>query len=409
MLICLASSAAMGEDQPWRWKDSGGVVRTEADLVQALTANRQWMASGGHQGKQAALAHADLHGAELSNADLTGLDLTGANLSDADFTQAKLDKANLTSAILEDADLTQASLAGANLNGAHLKGAYLGGGNLHTAGAELRGARMTNVDLTGADLTNADLTKADLRDARLGDSELEGTNFSGVVYQPTDGPSALSINTAQHLADLRFEDNPQPIILLRNSLFDGGFEQSGREVNRAYRHQGENIVQRVLFDWTCAWGADAGRPLAIMAEVSLLCTLVYWIVIQFSPWGAGLFLVSNGGVCGNGKEKTVRIVVVSRQRNRVKNAGVAGVPRRVGRGIVLEFRALSTAFLFSLMSVFTIGVEGFNCGQWLRMLQPREFDIRATGWARTVSGMQALLGAGLVTLAALSYFGHPFE
>jgi hypothetical protein len=71
-------------------------------------------------------------------------------------------------------------------------------------------------------------------------------------------------------------------------------------------------------------------------------------------------------------------------------------------------QALLTAFFFSLMSIFTLGVEGFNGGQWIRMIQPSEFDIRARGWLRTVSGVQALLGAGLIALSLLSYFGHPF-
>jgi len=74
-----------------------------------------------------------------------------------------------------------------------------------------------------------------------------------------------------------------------------------------------------------------------------------------------------------------------------------------------EFRALRTALLFSMMSVFNIGFNGFNGGLWIRMLQPREFDIRARGWMRIISGVQSLLGVGLLALAVLSYFGHPFE
>ena len=79
------------------------------------------------------------------------------------------------------------------------------------------------------------------------------------------------------------------------------------------------------------------------------------------------------------------------------------------RWMWLEWRALRTAMLFSLMSVFNIGFEGFNGGEWIRMLQTREFDIRARGWMRTVSGLQSLLGVGLLALSVLTYFGHPFE
>jgi hypothetical protein len=65
--------------------------------------------------------------------------------------------------------------------------------------------------------------------------------------------------------------------------------------------------------------------------------------------------------------------------------------------------------LLSLMSVFNIGVQWLDIGRWIRMLQPRQFDIQARGWMRTVSGIQSLIGVALVALSLLSYFGHPFE
>lgn len=54
----------------------------------------------------------------------------------------------------------------------------------------------------------------------------------------------------------------------------------------------------------------------------------------------------------------------------VKPAQTPGeiIPRIVGR----EFKGLGTAFLFSLTSVLNPGFQGFNFGQWMRMLQPRE-------------------------------------
>jgi hypothetical protein len=39
----------------------------------------------------------------------------------------------------------------------------------------------------------------------------------------------------------------------------------------------------------------------------------------------------------------------------------------------------------------------------------REFDLRARGWIRCVSGVQSLLGVALIALSLLSYFGHPFD
>ena len=61
------------------------------------------------------------------------------------------------------------------------------------------------------------------------------------------------------------------------------------------------------------------------------------------------------------------------------------------------------------MSTFNIGFKEFNFGRWIRLLQPRDFDIKAVGWARVVSGIQALVSVGLLALSLLSYFGRPFE
>jgi len=41
-------------------------------------------------------------------------------------------------------------------------------------------------------------------------------------------------------------------------------------------------------------------------------------------------------------------------------------------------------------------------------LQLREYTFRATGWVRTVAGIQSLISLYLVALALLTYFGDPF-
>jgi uncharacterized protein YjbI with pentapeptide repeats len=407
LIFCLASTAHAAADKPWVWKDGKGVARSQGELDAVLSENTKWVDSGGRQGTHGVLIQADLNGAGLANRDLRGLDLTNANLDGADLAGAKMASPDqgLT-------DLTQASLRGTNLNGAHLKGAYLGGPDMQHSGADLTGADLTNADLEDADLTNGKLAGAILIGAVLTGTQFEKADLKGAWYQPTDGPEPRLIGTALHLADLRFGDNPQPIVNLRNDLEDAGFEQSGREVNRAYHRHDENRAQWLLFDWTCAWGADPLRPLAIVACLCGLCTLIYWSALHFEMKGAGLYLIAGGKSSAGGgpQERASRITVVPSRSEPMKAAigGGSGAWRRLGRRLRLEMQALLTAFFFSLMSIFTLGVEGFNGGQWIRMLQPREFDIRARGWLRTVSGVQALVGAGLIALSLLSYFGHPF-
>jgi hypothetical protein len=44
----------------------------------------------------------------------------------------------------------------------------------------------------------------------------------------------------------------------------------------------------------------------------------------------------------------------------------------------------------------------------LQMATKREYDLKAVGWARTVSGFQSLLSVYLIALWVLTYFGRPF-
>ena len=45
---------------------------------------------------------------------------------------------------------------------------------------------------------------------------------------------------------------------------------------------------------------------------------------------------------------------------------------------------------------------------WIGRLQPREFALGATGWCRTVAGVQSLLSLCLLALTVLCVFGRPF-
>jgi hypothetical protein len=61
------------------------------------------------------------------------------------------------------------------------------------------------------------------------------------------------------------------------------------------------------------------------------------------------------------------------------------------------------------MSVVNLGIQGLDFGRWIRMTHSREFDLKARGTVRTVSGLQAILSFALLALCVISYFGHPFE
>jgi hypothetical protein len=61
------------------------------------------------------------------------------------------------------------------------------------------------------------------------------------------------------------------------------------------------------------------------------------------------------------------------------------------------------------MGVVNLGVQGLDLGRWIRLMQRREFDLKARGTIRVVAGLQSVLSFALLALAVVSYFGHPFE
>lgn len=462
--VCLLAVASPVFPESWAWKDSKGNEHSRAELDTILREHGRWVSSDGKDGKRAVLAGADLTLAKLSGAMLNGADLSKATLDHAD-----LSKAQLKGASLKDADLTRANLSEADLEDADLSGAQLTGGDNDSPGADLWGAHLDNAKLEDSNLTHAYLGQADLVGASFDiDTDVSFINLEDALFQPKGNLDPEIFRTASNLAALRYVDDPKPIIDLRNALRDSGMEQQARLLTEAYLRHDPNIppqtpesariprhhhpseagpdsagqfyvgatywihmagywlgetaqwMREAAFDWTCGWGANPGRPLVIIAIMALVSTPIYWLGIHFQRCKWGLFLVVTGKRRKTGlpRQHIVRIRVRHTWRTpRVREPDAIPGPgdwmlhlwTTRGRWTRLELRALWTALLFSLMSVFNIGFQGFNGGEWIRMLQPREFDLRARGWMRTVSGVQSLLGVGLLALSILSYFGHPFD
>jgi hypothetical protein len=63
---------------------------------------------------------------------------------------------------------------------------------------------------------------------------------------------------------------------------------------------------------------------------------------------------------------------------------------------------------FSLLSAFSIGWQEINTKSLITRLQRRDYSLRASGWARSLAGMQSLLSIFLLALWLLATFGHPF-
>jgi hypothetical protein len=73
------------------------------------------------------------------------------------------------------------------------------------------------------------------------------------------------------------------------------------------------------------------------------------------------------------------------------------------------WKAIWVGFYFSILSAFNIGWRDINVGNWISKIQPREYSLRATGWVRSVAGLQSLISVYLLAIWVLTYFGRPFE
>lgn len=274
--------------------------------------------------------------------------------------------------------------------------------------------------MTDASLIGANLTHVDLRETILNGADLSRADLTDALYEPAVGASPELFANARGLNSLRWEANSKPIFALRKTLIEAGFTGLAHQVTAAIHRHDESAAERVFFDWTCEWGANWLRPLVIAGVICVVCTFIYWRGMRREDPNSGLYLSATGEriVTAKGKQRILRITVYpSRLFDPSDQLELELTPepdadvttQHFREKIRWELRAPGTAFLFSLMSMFNIGFREFDFGRWIRMVQPREFDITARGWIRTVSGLQSLMGVALLALAILSYFGHPFD
>jgi len=240
---------------------------------------------------------------------------------------------------------------------------------------------------------------ADLRKANL-----QGANLSNCNYEPKAGapPDIPSTAKAKGLSSLTSEnDEPHGLVDLREGFKKLGYREQEREVTFAIRCSDRRYSWRkggfwgklesgfnwVFFEKTCEYGMSPGRPLLIL--IGLL--FVFWI-----PYTEAINRE------GEDRDGIYAVWIAERVR---KDLGKDKPERLTLEGL----RSLRAGFYFSVLSAFSIGWRELNVGNWIARMQRREYVLKATGWVRTVSGIQSLISVYLVALWALTYFGRPFE
>ncbi len=374
---------------------------TVEEVDSLLTQHAIWLEK--HTDTYSAVARADALRANLCGADLSGLDLRDRNFSRADLSSANLRGANLSNSTLKDtdlgfADLTDAALWGIdgqriNLTGATLVGAGFLNANLSEA--VLLNSDARSIDLTLANLTSAKLYFSDLSGSKLfattvKDAHVGGVDFSDVSYEVADGhPNIQTVSSALNLHRLKYGESPRALSELRAAVRTAGDLAQERALTYAIRKQNQARLvpthaafDRVFFEWTCGYCFYTWRPLVMLAALIPIFAVLY---------GVGMIKRDRAGIWKVWPEDAV----LESERK----------PVRVDTGWV---RTPMTSMYFSVLSAFHIGWRDLSLGNWLVRLQSDEYTLRATGWLRTIAGVQSILSVYFLALWALCYFSKPF-
>ncbi|MBI2559703.1 MAG: pentapeptide repeat-containing protein [Planctomycetes bacterium] len=374
-----------------------GIKPTEEELKKILADHKKWYetyepieateAASVPQDGRAYLCETDLSHIDLSKTDLRFAILRGANLKQANLSGADLKQADLSGADLKLANLSGADLWEANLSEAHLWLADLK--KVDLTFANLSGANLKQADLSGSNLWRADFSGMDLRKA-----DLDSVTFE---LKPGALPLIPDFALAENLSRMQYNESPHSLVELRDAFKKAGLRQQEREITYAIEHTArqqqlhdkegiggvvKGFFKLILFELTSDYGMSPGRPLLIMFGFIFFFSILYWIALK-KQGGAGIWQVCQKEVV-------------------FKNIG----QEEPASG---EWRRIRIALYFSLLSAFHIGWRELNIGNWIIWIQPHEYALRATGWVRTVSGIQSLMSVYLLALSVLTYFGRPFE
>ena len=417
------------------------------------------------------LRYADLTNTDFTGAKLNEARFGGAVADYADFSRAQLNKANfenasaraasfwksqLTEAKFTSADLsyedvptdfTEANLRGARLDDADLTSAYFESTDLSDvdfAGASVwyafyepkKGPPPGSIALArGLDTLRWDQNLDELEQLNpTGDVVMSKrwlfylacTSYSNVSHPgggdllctPMNGgkpirnffENVIASSPAHSLFDIEGNgsdeevDDQYPLLDLRNSFKTSGYQNAELAVNLAYMRHLQSNPQMVLFDWTYEYGRAPWRPFLIAMALAVLVIPVYWVGFRFGL-GSTLYLV----VTIKNEEIRTPVAIETGSVFAQFKETPKQIPSLLIKRLASELSLMKYVALFSFISIIDLGFESLDFGRWVRNLFWKEYDLKAEGWLRMVSGLQSLVGLGLLALCILSLLGKHFE
>jgi uncharacterized protein YjbI with pentapeptide repeats len=412
-------------DTRWTWLDSSGALRHRADLDSSIMRHSRWIemlssafndrggrnyvisllpratgfsGSGSSSGDMDGglimglltkrlptgsfvLDRAQMPFLSLDHDTLIGAAITQSNLRYAqagycDFSAAALCSDSIDSSLFFDSRLTKTSFWGSSVKNAGFTRCNMQFS--HFGNAQLDCAQFWLSDLSFAVFDSADLTNARFDGTDLSNASFNSANLNSVSFEPTKLPEPVDIAYAKNIDKMRFDRNPGPLTMLKDSFIDKGFKKQAKQVNAAIRRTQRNPLHYLMFDLTCAYGSSPFRPLLI-----ILVLIPFWAILYLFRVGV------SSDSCG---------------------------PRFYGENIFgrngfsnLSGDRIISCFWLSIYSSLRLGYRGFNPISMLLLFLPEEYEIHSEGEPRILSAIQSVISFYLFILFVWTILGAPFD
>lgn len=425
LIVCIVCPPAMANNsnKKMELKLGDGTKLTRKNLHNILINHRKWLFSEGKKGMRA----------NFENAYFKGVDLTGEV-----FNRAKMSNVTIEDSIFNEAKFYLADLRGAKFVNTQLNNSMFIKTKLQNSGfdsCKINTSTFSQVDANSAtffacdlvealliwsDFNHAAFIKSKLHNSILGECSLEKTAFSsseliGTMLMELNLehtffrninferaqldlmrgklPPVAMLSTCNNFLSISYTFTPNSLHELRSLARDAGLKTKERELTHAIMNNARtktyghfrSFLTNILFELPSGWGLYPGRPLVIMLCLIPFFAIPYLIAL-YKPGPAGIYRSWSADPVPNGTGKGGQIERLDANRSAVD----------------------INAIYFSILSAFHIGWRDLNVGTWITRVQPNEYTLRATGWVRTVSGIQSLISVYLLALAILTYFGRPF-
>lgn len=244
--------------------------------------------------------------------------------------------------------------------------------------------------------------------AKFDDTIVNNTTFSNAELWDVGfsvSSEQGSASGVRGLHTVKIEDGQQSgLVELRDSLRASGLRELERDATYAIeKTKTEKAskwlmrnVRYVLFDLTSEYGRKPIRCLVIM-----LGLIPFFAV----PYALAIFTSNEENSQQYGIYKVWHEGRVQKDLPKKSNGRPEENPGLISGSI---WKSLGYGLYFSLLSAIELGWRDINVGTWIARIQSNEYNLRSTGWVRTVSGLQSLISIYLMALWVQTEFGRPF-